>query len=195
VNVNGEAVVASNFHLDGQPRRSLKDVRLSADTPISIGRTFIAAHSDVRLTKYANSSSQLEAAARLSTTIRRFNLATDLRYRRQFASGLSPPGQLEVSLIGSGGIGNVRLRGSSTMEVAPEARFRAAELSAYWSASERVDWEGAVAYEAAAKRARARISHVRRIDTMALSITGEAATDGSVAVGFNMNFSLDSGRD
>ena len=194
VNVNGEAVVASNFHLDGQPRRSLKDVRLSADTPISIGRTFIAAHSDVRLTKYANSSSQLEAAARLSTTVRRFNLATDLRYRRQFASGLSPPGQLEVSLIGSGGIGNVRLRGSSTMEVAPEARFRAAELSAYWSASERVDWEGAVAYEAAAKRARARISHVRRIDTMALSITGEAATDGSVAVGFNMNFSLDSGR-
>ena len=194
VNVNGEAVVASRFHLDGQPRRSVKDFRLSAEAPINIGRTFIAAHSDVRLTKYANSSSQLEAAARLSTTLRRFSLATDLRYRRQFASGLSPPGQLEVSLIGSGGIGNVRLRGSSTMEVAPEARFRAVELSAYWSASERVDWEGAVAYEAAAKRARARISHVRRIDTMALSVTGEAATDGSVAVGFNVNFSLDPGR-
>ncbi|HKH27567.1 MAG TPA: SdrD B-like domain-containing protein, partial [Sphingomicrobium sp.] len=194
VNVNGEAVVASNFHLDGQPRRSVKDFRLSADTPLNIGRTFIAAHSDVRLTKYANSSSQLEAAARLSTTLRRFNLATDLRYRRQFASGLSPPGQLEVSLMGSGGIGNVRLRGSSTMEVVPEARFRAAELSAYWSASERVDWEGALAYEAAAKRARARISHVRRIDTMALSVTGEAATDGSLAVGFNVNFSLDPGR-
>ena len=79
------------------------------------------------------------------------------------------------------------------MEVAPEARFRAAELSAYWSASERVDWEGAIAYEAGAKRARARISHVRRIDTMALSVTGEAATDGSVAVGFNLNFSLDPG--
>ena len=71
----------------------------------------------MRLTKHSNSSSQLEAAARLSTTLRRFNLATDLRYRRQFASGLSPPGQLEVSFIGSGGIGNVRLRGSSTMEV------------------------------------------------------------------------------
>jgi hypothetical protein len=192
--VNGEAVVASNFHLDGQPRRSVKDFRLSTDTPLNIGRTFIAAHSDVRLTKYANSSSQLEAAARLSTTLRRFNLATDLRYRRQFASGLSPPGQLEVSLMGSGGIGNVRLRGSSTIEVVPEARFRAAELSAYWSASERVDWEGALAYEAAAKRARARISHVRRIDTMALSVTGEAATDGSLAVGFNVNFSLDPGR-
>ena len=193
VNVNGEAVVASNFHLDGQPRRSVKDFRLSADAPITIGRTFVAAHSDVTLTKYSNSSTQLEAAARLSTTLRRFNLATDLRYRRQFASGLSPPGQMEVSLIGSGGIGNVRLRGSSTMEVVPEARFRAAELSAYWSASERVDWEGAIAYEAGAKRARARISHVRRIDTMALSVTGEAATDGSVAVGFNLNFSLDPG--
>ena len=193
VNVNGEAVVTSNFHLDGQPRRSVKDFRLSADAPITLGRTFVAAHYDVRLTKYSNSSSQLEAAARLSTTLRRFNLATDLRYRRQFASGLSPPGQFGVSLIGSGGIGNVRLRGSSTMEVAPDARFRAAELSAYWSASERVDWEGALAYEASAKRARARISHVRRIDTMAVSVTGEAATDGSVAVGFNLNFSLDPG--
>jgi hypothetical protein len=146
----------------------------------------------VRLIKYYDSSSQLEAAARLSTTLNRFNLATDVRYRKQFlAKGPAPPGNLEVSLIGSGGIGNVRLRGIGTVEVAPEPRFRAAELSAYWSASENVDWEGVLAYDPGAHRARMRVSHIRRIDTMALSVIGEAATDGSVAVGFNLNFSLD----
>jgi hypothetical protein len=39
-----------------------------------------------------------------------------------------------------------------------------------------------------------RVAHIRRINTMALSVTAEAATDGSVAAGFNLNFSLDPGR-
>ena len=193
VNVNGEAVVASNFHLDGQPRRSVKDFRLSADAPITIGRTFVAAHSDVRLTKHSNSSSQLEAAARLSTTLRRFNLATDLRYRRQFCQRTFAPGQMEVSLIGSGGDrkrapARVQHHGGGAGGALP--RCGAQRLLVR---KRTVDWEGALAYEAGAKRARARISHVRRLNTMALSVTGEAATDGSVAVGFNLNFSLDPG--
>lgn len=192
-NVSGEALLASNFHLQGnQLRKTVKDFRVAVDTPLRIGRAIVPAHADVRFIKQADSSSQLEAAARLSTTIQRFNLATDVRYRRQFlAHGPSPPGEVEVALIGSGGIGNVRLRGYGSMIVAPEARFRSAELSAYWSASERVDWEGALAYDAGAKRARARVSHIRRFDSMALAVTGEAATDGSVALGFNLNFSLD----
>ena len=41
---------------------------------------------------------------------------------------------------------------------------------------------------------RARITHIRRLDSMAIALTGEAATDGSVALGFNLNFSLDPGR-
>ncbi|WP_395624294.1 collagen binding domain-containing protein [Sphingomonas daechungensis] len=193
VNVSGEALLTDNFHLEGQRlRRSGKDFKLAVDAPFTVGKTFVSAHSDVRLIKYEDNSSQLEAAARLSTTLRRFNLATDVRYRRQYlANGPAPPGELEVSLIGSGGIGNVRLRGYGTFEVAPERRFRAAELSAYWSASEHVDWEGAVAYDPGAKRGRMRVSHIRRINTLALAVTGEAATDGSVAVGFNLNFSLD----
>jgi hypothetical protein len=192
VNLRADAIVASNFHLQGQIRRSVKELKLAADAPIRLGRTLVAAHSDVRLVKYADSATQLEAAARLSTTIKRFNLATDVRYRRQFlAHGPAPPDEVEVGVIGSGRIGNVRLRGYGSFDVLPEQRLRSAELSAYWSASDRVDWEGALAYEPGGKRARARISHVRRMDTMAFSVTGEAATDGSVAVGFNLNFSLD----
>jgi hypothetical protein len=82
------------------------------------------------------------------------------------------------------------LRGGASFDVAPEPRFRTAEMSAYWSASEKVDWEGGVLYDVTAKHGRARVSHVRRLDSVAVSITGEAATDGSMALGFNLNFSL-----
>jgi hypothetical protein len=40
-----------------------------------------------------------------------------------------------------------------------------------------------------------RVSHVRRFSTMAVSLTGEAATDGSLAAGLNLNFSLDAAHD
>jgi hypothetical protein len=35
------------------------------------------------------------------------------------------------------------------------------------------------------------MSHIRRFSTMAVALTGEAASDGSVAFGLNLNFSLD----
>ena len=78
--------------------------------------------------------------------------------------------------------------------MSPEKRFRSAELTAYWSASDNADWEGTLAYDGPQNRARARISHIRRFEALALAITGEAASDGSVAVGLNLNFSLDAGR-
>ena len=192
VYVSGEALMTRNFHLQDQPRRSITNLQLSLDSPVKIGRQLFNAHSDVRFTKEVGSASNLEAAARLSTNFQRFNLAAETRFRRNFlAHGPSPPSEVEVALIGSGGFGDVRIRGYGSVRVAPEAQFRSAELSAYWAASDTVDWEGALAYDADLKRARARISHIRRVSTMALSLTAEAATDGSVAAGVNLNFSLD----
>ena len=95
------------------------------------------------------------------------------------------------ALIGTGRVGPVRVRGAAPFEVNGRSRFRGAELTGYWSASDNVDWEGTVAYDGPQHRARARISHINRFDSLALAITGEAATDGSVAIGFNLNFSLD----
>ena len=86
------------------------------------------------------------------------------------------------------------MRGSGRWEIAPEARLRGAELSAYWSASDRADWEVNVGYEAPAKRTRARVSHIRRFDALAAAASIEAASDGSVAVGLNLNFSIDGSR-
>jgi hypothetical protein len=96
-----------------------------------------------------------------------------------------------VDIIGSGHIGDVRLRGTTSFYVSPAARLEAAELEAYWSASENVDWEGDLVYEATTHRARARVSYIRRLSSLAVALTGEAASDGSLAFGINLNFSLD----
>lgn len=143
----------------------------------------------------ADGSRELETAARLGATINRFNLSTSVSYKRQYlANGPAPPGEFVADLIGAGRVGPVRLRGSTSFEVAPETRFRTAEISGYWSASDNVDWEGALAYDARQGRGRARITHVRRLSSVAVAVTGEAATDGSLALGFNLNFSLDPRR-
>ena len=150
VSLSAEAVAASDFRIEGRERQSAREARLSADAPIKIGRAVIPAHADVRYVKRSDGTSQLEAAARLSSNINRFNLAGDLRYRRQLESsaGPEPPVELEASLIGSGRIGEVRLRGTATWELQPQSRLRSAELSAYWSASRSADFEAGIAYDA-----------------------------------------------
>jgi hypothetical protein len=195
VNVSAEAVAANDFHLRGGRPTTVRDVRLGLDTPIRLGRAIIPAHADVRYASRPDGSSHLDAAVRLSTTIDRFNLAAGVKYRRDYlAKGPAPPPEVLADLMGTGRIGDVRVRGAASFEVSPQSRLRAAEVTGYWSASDTVDWEGTLAYDGPQSRARARISHIRRFSSLALALTGEAASDGSVAVGVNLNFSLDPTR-
>lgn len=195
VNVSAEGIIASDFHLRGNKGQSVREGRIALDVPIRLGRRLFPAHAEAHFVDRRDGTRQLEAAARLAANIDRFNLAADLRYRRQYvSSGPAPPSELNLGLIGTGHVGDVRLRAGTTFDIAPKARFGSAELSAYWSASERTDWEGSLAYEAASSRGRARLTHVRRLDTLAVALTGEAATDGSVAFGVNLSFSLDPRR-
>jgi hypothetical protein len=192
LNVSAQALTASNFDLPGGRTKSVRDGRLALDAPIHLGRTIIPAHADVHYADHADGTAQLDAAARLGAQIGRFNLAADVRYTQQYlAKGPAPPAEVIASLIGTGRIGPVRLRGSSSFEMGARSRFRSAELTGYWSASDNVDWEGTLAYDGPQHRARSRVSYIRRFSGMALALTGEAATDGSLAVGLNLNFSLD----
>jgi hypothetical protein len=191
VNVSAEALVANDFHLRGGRQQTVREGRIALDAPLRIGRALFPAHLEARLTDQAGGMRQLQAAARLAANFHRFNLATDLRYTRQYIStGPEPPGELNLGLIGTGHVGHVRFRAGTSFDIAPTSRFRTAELEAYWSASENTDWEGDLVYDAAAHRGRARVTHVRRLNSMAIALTGEAATDGSVAFGVNLNFSL-----
>jgi hypothetical protein len=193
VNVNAQALIAKDFHFQGGAVRSLRDYRLALDAPLKIGRAVLPAHADVHLSDRTDGSKTLEAATRLSASLNRFNLAAGVQYSKQLVpGGKSLPATTSLNLIGSGYFGGgVRVRGATAFDVSPEARFRTAELQAYWAASDKVNWEGALAYDGPARRARASVSHIRRLDSMAIALTGEAATDGSVAVGLNLSFSLD----
>src|SRR3954451_3327752 len=193
VYVNVDALIANDFHLQGggTPQTS-REVRAGFDAPFKIGRTLVPAHAEAHFVRNGDGSSQLEAATRLSATIDRFNLGSEIKYRKSYVpAGPAPPGELMVGMLGSGHIGPIRIRGSTDFDVAPSARFRSAELSAYWSASEQGDWEGVLAYDRLEKRGRARITHIIRAESFALALTGEATTKGDLALGFNLNFSLD----
>jgi hypothetical protein len=195
LNVSAEALSATNFDLPGVRSTSVREARLSLDAPIHIGRAIIPAHTDIHYADHPDGTAQLDAAARLAAQIGRFNLAADVRYTQQYlAKGPAPPPNVIAGIIGTGRIGPVRIRGSTTFEVSPESRFRSTELTGYWSASDNADWEGTLAYDGPQHRARMRISHIRRFSGLALAVTGEAATDGSLAIGFNLNFSLDPGH-
>ncbi|HWI88793.1 MAG TPA: carboxypeptidase-like regulatory domain-containing protein [Sphingomicrobium sp.] len=192
VNVSAEALLANDFHLQGGPEQSARNLRVALDAPLHVGRSVFPAHGEVQMTDHRDGTRELDAAARLSANFDRFNLATEVGYKRQYvSSGLSQPAEVSLGLIGTGHIGDVRLRAGTSFDVSPRPRFQTAELSAYWSKSDKVDWEGDLAYDQLTHRARVRISHVRRLDSIAVAFTGEAATDGSVAFGVNLNFSLD----
>jgi hypothetical protein len=195
VNISGEAVIANDFHLQGRPRAGrTRDVRVTLDAPLKVGRARLPAHAELHVDDRGDGTRQVDAAARLSMNVERFNLASGLRYRKLLSEGQQASDELTAELIGSGRVGDVRLRGLTSFGLAPGARFRSAELSAYWSATDRVDWQGDLVYDAAARRARARIGHIRRLDSMAIAITGEAASDGALALGMNLTFSLDPRR-
>jgi hypothetical protein len=195
VYVYAEALIANDFHLRGGEEESLHEGRISLDAPLKLGRIVLPAHAEAHYVERTDGSKLLEAATRLSASIDRFNLGAELRYHQDIVpAGPAPPGELKLGLLGSGHIGRVRVRGSTQFDVAPSARFRSAELSAYWSGSEHGDWEGVLAYDGEAHRARARLAHILRFETMAIALSAEAATNGDVAAGFNLNFSLDPRR-
>jgi hypothetical protein len=192
--IAGEATAASNFRLNGVREKAIRQAQLSIGAPLKVGNAVIPVSASLRVIDRPGGARSLEAAGRLSANIGRFNLGTDIRWRHNSdRSGLvtAQSDDLEATLIGAGHIGRVRLRGSSTFGLKPTARLKVAELSAYWSASEKADWDAGLGYDNEARRGRARLSYIHRFDTIALALTGEGASDGSIAFGFNLNFSLD----
>ena len=194
VSVSAESLYADGFTLNSRREDRYRDTRVALDAPLKIGHQRFAAHGDVRLVNRGVADRTLDAHGRLSTNINGFNLTSLVNWQRRLGENQPPQADhLDVGLIGTGRVGNVRLRGEAQWDIKPESRFRTAELSAYWSASDNADWEGTLAYDAYAKRGRARVSHIRRFNAVAAAASVEAGTDGSFALGLNLNFSLDAG--
>ena len=194
VNIAAEGIAARDFYYQGRFEERLRDGRLTVSAPIAAGKVPLLLQGDLRFTD-RDAQRVTKAGARLQGNIKRINFATGIEYEKRRGIAGDASDRFDLTALVSGRVGAVRVRGGGRWEVAPRARLRNADLSAYWSASDRADWEVNLGYEALAKRGRARFSHIRRFDALAAAASVEAATDGSVAVGLNLNFSIQgSGR-
>ncbi len=179
--------------------RVLKDVtglhQFSIDRFFGGGRSSIPVHLDVRYTTRATGSDSLDVTARASASFGRISLTSDLTWRKeQRVFGPDPPSNIEAGVLANARIGRVRLRGEARFRLSPQSQFQSATLVGEWAAGGDLfrphEWRAELGYDNDLGRARAGIGYVRRFDHFALTASAEAASDGSLAAGLNVAFSI-----
>ncbi|UVO55172.1 carboxypeptidase-like regulatory domain-containing protein [Sphingomonas sp. SUN039] len=163
------------------------------------GRSTIPVSITARLTTRSTGTDTLDVTSRVSANVGRVSLTGELRWRDDLVKfGPDPPGVMEAGLLANARIGRVRLRGEARFRLAPETRFDSATLVGEWAAGKARDayddsnasWRAEIGYDRGLGRGRVGMGYVRRFDRLALTASAEAATDGSVAAGLNIAFSL-----
>jgi len=148
-----------------------------------------------RLTTRSTGDDTIDITSRVSANLGRVALTGELRWlEEKHKVGPDLPGVMDAGLLANARIGRVRLRGEARFRLAPETRFDSATVVGEWSAgrdaTRGTSWRAEVGYDRAMERARAALGYIRRFDKLALSASAEAASDGSVAAGLNLAFSL-----
>ncbi|WP_260483042.1 carboxypeptidase-like regulatory domain-containing protein [Sphingomicrobium flavum] len=192
VSLSAQSVISDDFRLTARQSPLVQEHGLSASVPLKLGKRTVPITATTSYRKYEDGSSALSAAGRINVMVDRFNLATELDWERQRFDGLTPARErLAARFVGSGRIGDVRVQGDVDWNVTGGGGVTRAGVNAYWSQSETVDWDAGLVWEPSADRVRARVGHIRKFDFASVALTAEAASDGSVAAGFNMAFSID----
>ncbi len=164
---------------------------LAIDHSFKIGSKLVPFHIDTQYETRSDGRNSLDVTGRMSFNLRYLSLTGELNWEKRFSdSGGGAPDQLDARLLATGRIGKVRLRGEAVYRLAPEKRFERVDFTGEWRAGERSDWRAELGYDASLDRARAGIGIVRRFDRFSVTASAEAATDGSVAAGLNLAFSL-----
>lgn len=178
-----------------QSERYDRDVRrlnaLSIDHSFRVGRSYLPVRAEIRYIDRIDGGSRIEAGGRLSFNIKQINASAELEWVKDRLPGnFDPPSRLDASLRLSGRVGGLRLRGEATFALAGDKGFRESKITGEWRAGEKSDWKVDLAYTNIDKRGRLAFGHTRRFKHFALTGQVEAATDGSVAAGLNLAFSL-----
>ncbi|QJB69677.1 MSCRAMM family protein [Parasphingorhabdus halotolerans] len=164
---------------------------LSVDHNFTLGEKIVPFHIDAQYETQTDGNNSLDLRARTSFNLRRFSVTGELIWGKRFSAfGPDPPDQITGRILVNGRIGKVRLRGEASYRIAPEKRFERVNFTGEWGAGERSNWRAELGYDVPFNRARAGIGYVRRFDKFSLTASAEAATDGSVAAGLNLAFSL-----
>ena len=186
------------FQSDRILRTVTGDYQLSVDQSVKLGRYTLPLHAESRYVTRSTGTRSLDTVLRSSANIGRMSVTGELGLRHTKARfGPSPPDQLDASLIANARIGRVRVRGEGRFRIKPNAAFDSVALVAEWNARRREEngtggaaWRAEFGYAPSSKRARVALGYVRRFKSFSLTATGEAASDGGLAAGLNLAFSL-----
>jgi hypothetical protein len=187
-----EAVALQNGYQSERYARDLKrSYAASLDQNLRIGKTHIPIRAEALYQKFAGGRNTLEASASTSFNINRLSVATGIIWQEQnLGTRGGPPPAVEASLRLSGRLGRVRLRGETRFALTNDKGFRDTILTAELRASEKSEWRADFGYNPQGKRGRLSIGHTRKFKKFALSGQIEGATDGGMAAGLNLAFSI-----
>lgn len=190
--ITAESIWAQGGFVSDRIERNVNGLhRLSLDHNFKLGDKIVPFHLEAQYEMRDRGTNRLEITGRTSLNFRNLSLTGELNWEKRFSDfGPDPPDRLSARLQASGRIGRVRLRGEASYRIAPEKRFERVNFTGEWRAGERSDWRVELGYDAPLDRGRMGVGIIRRFDKFSLTATAEAATDGSVAAGLNLSFSL-----
>lgn len=194
----GETLVSgeSAWLLGGyESERYDRDVRhfnsLSVDHSLRFGRHYLPLRAELRYIDRTDGGHRLEAESRLSFNIKKINSSIELEWVKDYSPfGGGPETRLDTSLRLSGRIGGLRLRGEATLGLMGDRGFRESKITGEWRAGETSDWKVEAGYSNSDSRGRLALGHTRRFRHFGLTGQLEVASDGSVAAGVNLAFSI-----
>ena len=211
-----QALTAHDYRSDRVDLFTRHLVTGAVDTVLGEARGAVPVRAELRLRQTVDGSQRVEAAVRASKALGRFYLTAQLDWNRQTTrlSGLIGPGvdatglqrptrvrptidsvdNLSAALLASGNFGRVRVRAAARFTVTPAARLDTLEASGEWAAGERGRWRAELGWSGAgggrSSLGRVAVGYSRRFDRFALGGRVEAATDGGLAAGLDLQFSL-----
>ena len=190
--ITAESIWARGGFLSDQVDENIESRHsLAVDHSFKLSRYQVPFHIDAQYETRSDGRDSLDVTGRTSFNFKYLSLTGELNWERRFSEmGSDIPDRLDARLLANGRIGKVRLRGEAVYRLAPEKRFERINFTGEWRAGERSDWRVELGYDAGLDRGRAGIGIIRRFDKFSLTASAEAATDGSVAAGLNLAFSL-----
>ena len=192
-NINFEGVLLGGGYESERYNLNLQhQARLSVDHSIKIGGSFVPIHLEAGHERNVDGSKKIQLASRLSMNLGQITASAETVWiARKSASGSDPPDQFETGLRLSGRVGGIRLRGEARFALAgPEKGFRNSRITAEGRLSERSEWRAQFGYDATTSRSVFGAGMTRKFDKFALTGQVEVGSDGSLAAGLNLAFSV-----
>lgn len=179
-----------------QSERYDRDVRrlnsVSVDHIIKFGRQYLPVRGEISYIERADGSTRFDASSRVSFNFRQLMASAELEWSqdRSNRGDVGQNSRLASAFRLSGRVGGLRLRGEAVFALAGDRGFRESKITGEWRGGEKSDWRVQAGYSAGNDRGRLSLGHIRRFRHFAITGQIEAASDGSVAAGLSVAFSL-----